>query len=82
VRAQAAWALGRVGATEAIAPLVAALPDRAWWVRHHAAYALAALGAEGRAALLGVTRQSSDPYARDIAEEALGGGFPNPASRA
>jgi len=82
VRAQAAWALGRVGATEAIEPLVAALPDRAWWVRHHAAYALAALGAEGRTALLGVTQQSADPYARDIAEEALAGGFPDPASHA
>jgi HEAT repeat protein len=79
VRAVAAWALGRIGAVSpeagpAIAPLSARLTDRAWWVRRHAAYALWEHGEAGRAALRQIAESSPDPYARDMAREALGGG--------
>ncbi len=75
VRAQAAWALGRLGDERAVLPLAARLSDRAWWVRRHAAYALALLGPDGRVALRGAVESSTDRYARDIAAEALAGGF-------
>jgi hypothetical protein len=71
VRALSAWALGRMRIPLAIPPLTARLSDRSWWVRRHAAYALAALGQEGRHALHRVVQASPDPYARDIALEAL-----------
>ena len=71
VRAQAAWALGRLGRDEAVPALSACLTDRHWWVRRHAAYALAALRERGAAALRLAVQASSDPYARDIADEAL-----------
>jgi HEAT repeat protein len=80
VRAVAAWALGRIaaaggpGAPAALEPLAARLGDRAWWVRRHAAYALWELGEPGRAALGRIADSSTDPYARDIAREALGSG--------
>jgi HEAT repeat protein len=80
VRAVAAWALGRIGAAAApsaapaIAPLAARLTDRAWWVRRHAAYALWENGEAGRAALRQIADTSPDPYARDMAREALGAG--------
>jgi len=80
VRAQAARALGAAGDAAAIEPLAERLTDRAWWVRRHAAYALLALGEPGTAALRNVARHSPDPYARDIANEALGGGFPASAA--
>jgi hypothetical protein len=75
VRAQAARALGRVGAPIAIHALSARLSDSAWWVRHHAAYALADLGEDGQSELRQVIATSSDPYARDMATEALEGGI-------
>jgi len=81
VRAQAARALGLLGAGDAAAPLAARLTDRAWWVRRHAAYALLALGEEGRQALREAAASSPDPYARDMAGEALAGGFPRGAQR-
>ena len=71
VRAQAARGLGLLGAAEAIPALAAALTDRSWWVRRHCAYALARLGVEGNAALRGEALVSRDPYARDMAKEAL-----------
>jgi hypothetical protein len=80
VRAVAAWALGRIAAAgqpaaaAALEPLAARLGDRAWWVRRHAAYALWELGESGRAALRRIADTSPDPYARDIAREALGSG--------
>jgi len=80
VRAQAAWALGRIAAPEAVAPLAARLTDLSWWVRHHAAYALLALGEPGRDALAEIGARSRDPYARDMACEALAGGFPTRAA--
>ena len=73
VRAQAARALGRMRAPLATHALAARLTDPSWWVRHHAAYALKDLGEDGQAALRQVIAGSSDPYARDMAHEALTG---------
>ena len=73
VRAQAARALGRVGAPLAVHALAARLTDSSWWVRHHSAYALKDLGEDGQAALRQVVEGSPDPYARDMAHEALTG---------
>jgi hypothetical protein len=73
VRAQAARALGRMRAPIATLALAARLTDPSWWVRHHAAYALRELGEDGQAALRQVIASSSDPYARDMAHEALTG---------
>ncbi len=73
VRAQAARALGRVRAPLATHALAARLTDASWWVRHHAAYALKELGEDGQAALRQVVASSPDPYARDMAHEALTG---------
>ena len=74
VRAQAARALGRLRLPVAIPQLSACLTDRSWWVRRHAAYALSGIGDEGCAALRGAAEGSPDPYARDIALEALENG--------
>lgn len=71
VRAQAARALGRLRATPAVEALSQRVTDPAWWVRHHAAYALAGLGSEGRDALCELVVRSSDPFAREMAREAL-----------
>ena len=71
VRAQAARALGLIGASATLDPLAAALTDRAWWVRRHAAYALRSLGPEGIDTLRRAAARSSDPYAREMAREAL-----------
>lgn len=75
VRAQAARALGRVRTPLAIHALAARLTDRSWWVRRHSAYALMELGEDGQAALRHVAATSDDPYARDMAREALEGGL-------
>ena len=74
VRAQAAWALGRTRSGLAILALPARLTDPAWWVRRHAAYALREFGVEGRRELERIAHGSPDPYARDMAREALEGG--------
>jgi len=58
----------------AIGPLAARLTDTGWWVRRHSAYALRAIGDEGLKALRRIAETSPDPYARDIAREALGSG--------
>ncbi len=71
VRAQAARALGLIGSAEAVPALASVLTDRSWWVRRHSAYALAKLGEDGNAALRGEALVSRDPYARDMAKEAL-----------
>jgi HEAT repeat protein len=75
VRAQAARALGAIRAMVAIPALGKRLCDSSWWVRHHAAYALHDLGPEGQAALRRIAASSDDPYARDMANEALHTGF-------
>ncbi|HVP13967.1 MAG TPA: HEAT repeat domain-containing protein [Terriglobales bacterium] len=71
VRAQAAWALGRTRTGIALLALPARLTDPAWWVRRHAAYALRDLGPEGIGELRRIAHGSPDPYARDMAREAL-----------
>ena len=71
VRAQAAWALGRTRSGIALLVLPARLTDPAWWVRRHAAYAMRDLGPEGRRELELIAHGSPDPYARDMAREAL-----------
>ena len=73
VRAQAAWALGRTRAELALLVLPARLTDPAWWVRRHAAYSLREFGVEGRRELEHIANGSPDPYARDMAREALEG---------
>jgi HEAT repeat protein len=73
VRAQAARSLGRMRAPLAIHALAARLTDPSWWVRHHAAYALRDLGEDGQTALRHVIADSPDPFARDMAHEALTG---------
>jgi len=73
VRSQAARALGRMRAPLAVHALAARLTDPSWWVRHHAAYALKELGEDGQATLRHVIATSPDPYARDMAHEALTG---------
>src|SRR5262245_17047977 len=71
VRAMAAQALGRLAASPAIDALVRRVSDRSWWVRHHAAYALAAIGGDGHDALGQLAAHAEDPYAREMAREAL-----------
>jgi hypothetical protein len=74
VRAQAARALGRIRAPLALRELPPRLTDPAWWVRRHAAYALIEFGEEGAAELRLIAGGSPDPYARDMAREALEAG--------
>jgi HEAT repeat protein len=70
VRALAAWAIGRVGDDRAIARLRRAMGDPAYWVRHHVAEAIAAMGERGAAALReGLSDQN--PFVRDMAAQAL-----------
>jgi len=76
VRSQAARALGRLRAEQAIPELRLAMRDASWWVRHHAAFALAAMGEAGAGALREVHAGDPDRFARDMAAEALAGGFP------
>ncbi|TMQ69917.1 MAG: HEAT repeat domain-containing protein [Candidatus Eisenbacteria bacterium] len=71
VRAQAARSLGRLAATKALHRLERATTDMAWWVRRNACYALTDLGAAGVTALARIRASSPDPYAREMAGEAL-----------
>ena len=80
VRAQAAWALGRCRAPIAVYSLTTKLTDSSWWVRRHSAYALAEMGDDGREALLNVSENSTDRYARDMAQEALADGIQQSAA--
>jgi HEAT repeat protein len=70
VRALAAWSLGRVGDARAIARLAGAMGDPAYWVRHHVAEAMAALGERGEAALRGGL-EDENPFVRDMAAQTL-----------
>jgi HEAT repeat protein len=69
-RALAARSLGRLGDSRAIPRLEGAMGDRAYWVRHHAGQALAALGQAGHA---GLQRRLADPnpFVRDMATQML-----------
>jgi hypothetical protein len=70
VRALAAWSLGRVGDERAIARLARAMGDPAYWVRHHVAEAMAALGERGEAALR-QGLEDENPFVRDMAAQTL-----------
>jgi len=69
-RALAAWSLGKLGDERAVPRLQQAMGDPAYWVRHHTAEAIAAMGEAGIAAL---HRSLSDanPFVRDMAAQAL-----------
>jgi HEAT repeat protein len=69
-RALAARSLGNLGEPRAIPRLERAMGDRAYWVRHHAGQALAALGQAGEEAL---QRRLADPnpFVRDMATQML-----------
>jgi HEAT repeat protein len=69
-RALAARSLGRLGDGSAVPSLERAMGDTAYWVRHHAGEALAALGRAGHD---GLKRRLSDqnPFVRDMATQML-----------
>ena len=69
-RALAARSLGRLGDSEAIPRLERAMGDTAYWVRHHAGQALAALGGTGRDALQ-QRLADPNPFVRDMATQML-----------
>lgn len=75
-RALAARSLGRLGDPRAITRLERAMGDTAYWVRHHAGQALAALGDAGHQAL---RRRLTDanPFVQDMATEMLFTGGPS-----
>lgn len=66
VRAAAARAVGSLNVVAAIPQLRELMRDESWWVRFRAGLALADLSDEGRSALAR-ERDSTDPYARDMA---------------
>jgi HEAT repeat protein len=67
VRAQAARALGALRVGSAADALAIAVRDPAWWVRYRSALALAQIGGNAQAALLGVAT-GDDRLARDMAQ--------------
>ena len=70
VRALAASSLGRLRDARAIPRLARALGDPAYWVRHHAAEAMAELGEPGAAVLRGAL-DDINPFVRDMASQTL-----------
>jgi hypothetical protein len=71
VRGAAAWALGRLHVAADADVLASLLEDRSWQVRLNAAAALTELGEKGYQHLRQVAEASPDPYARDMAQNAL-----------
>jgi hypothetical protein len=71
VRAQAAWALGRVRAGRLAGDLAVALSDRDYAVRQAAASSLSQLGAAGRLLLVRTVQGGGDPFAADAARAVL-----------
>ncbi|MGB5983931.1 MAG: HEAT repeat domain-containing protein [Desulfobacterales bacterium] len=63
VRADAAWQLGQMGATDAVPALVAALEDKYRSVRANAAASLWNLGEASRPAMPALRKALDDPYA-------------------
>jgi HEAT repeat protein len=70
VRALAASSLGRLRDPAAVGRLERAMGDPSYWVRHHVAAALLALGPAGVEALTRA-RGHSNHFVRDMAEQAL-----------
>ena len=79
VRALAAASVGRLGDPVAVPRLERAMGDPAYWVRHHVAGALLALGPAGLEALTRA-REHSNPFVRDMAAQALWLGAPERAA--
>jgi HEAT repeat protein len=71
VRMQAARLLGRTARPENAARLESLLKDESWWVRYRAASALASLPQFGESDLQAMRLRQTDPYARDILEQAI-----------
>jgi len=71
VRMQAARLLGRTGRPEDRQRLEEMLTDEEWWVRYRAALALAGLPDVATADLAAMRARQSDPFARDILEQAI-----------
>lgn len=71
VRAQAAAALGRLGAEQDGLRLQAMLGDSVWWVRYRAALALTQMPFVSRQALVELCPQLGDRFAADILRQAL-----------
>ena len=70
VRALAASSLGRLRDERAVPRLARAMGDPAYWVRHHVAEAMAALGEPGAEALRQGLRDAN-PFVRDMAAQML-----------
>jgi len=71
VRMQAARLLGRTARPEVASRLERMLSDENWWVRYRAASALASLPTMAKSDLEAVKSRQTDPYARDILEQAI-----------
>lgn len=71
VRMQAARLLGRTGRPEDRRRLEEMLSDEEWWVRYRAALALAGMLDIPSADLAAMRARQTDPYARDILEQAV-----------
>ncbi|HBK55704.1 MAG TPA: hypothetical protein DDZ76_05380 [Xanthomonadales bacterium] len=71
VRLQAASALGRLGRHSDIERLLTLTTDPEWWVRYRAAQALVRLPFLSASALDELRAGLTDPYARDIIDQAL-----------
>lgn len=71
VRAQAAAALGRMGAEEDVARLQSMLGDPEWWVRYRAGLALVQMPFVPRQKLVDLCAQLADRFAADMLRQVL-----------
>lgn len=71
IRSQAAKSLGSIADPVAVPVLVRLTHDSVWWVRYKSAMALANILPEGVSALEKTAEGDIDPFARDIADQAL-----------
>lgn len=71
VRMSAARAIGRIGGRGELAALLELLRDPVWWVRHHAAQALARLPGLEAAELDALRDNARDAFAADMLGQAL-----------
>lgn len=70
VRLRAAQLLGKAGQEEHLPLLESLLADREWWVRYRAAQSITSLPFLGPNALRQLRERQTDPYARDILQQA------------
>lgn len=70
VRLRAAQLLGRAGHEEHLPLLESLLTDREWWVRYRAAQSITSLPFVGPNALRQLRQRQTDPFARDILQQA------------